>query len=279
MKHPEERGRVSPPDYREFPAGAALAAAVECFWTSTTHTAAPLVASHRVLPDGCMDLIFNFSDSRSLRVSVIGTMTRPLTVTTTGAVDMLGVRFRPGGLPLFLALDAAELTDTSANLTNFWGQAADSTWHRLGEATQADRVRLLQDMLIARVNGNLDPFVRHCVERMEKEGGELRINNLERSTGLGGRQIERKFARLVGISPKTFARVVRFKRVISAMTDATSPRLAALAADLGFADQPHLSREFKTFSGLTPANYLASSRQPRTNVGNLQDPMAPTVLE
>jgi len=75
------------------------------------------------------------------------------------------------------------------------------------------------------------------------------------STGLSARQLERKFARNLGISPKTFARVVRFKSVVAAAGRPDPPDWVRLAGDFGYADQPHLVREFKIFSGLTPVDY------------------------
>jgi len=116
-----------------------------------------------------MDLLFDFTTVGSRRASVIGTMTRPLTVTTTGPVDLLGVRFRPGGLSAFLTLDATELTDARVDLTNFWGQLAGEIWQRLGEATAANRIWLLREALGARTNGRIetDPFIHHCVARIE----------------------------------------------------------------------------------------------------------------
>jgi AraC-like DNA-binding protein len=212
-----------------------------------------------------MDLLFDFMAVDCRRTSVIGTMTRALIVTTTGAVSLLGVRFRPGGLSGFCALNAAELTDAQVDLTNFWGQLAQETWHRLGETSPAERIGLLQKVLGARTNGGnqTDPFIHHCVTRIEAARGGLRIRDLERSTGLSARQLERKFARHLGISPKSFARVVRFKAVAGAAAAANPdpPDWVRLAGDFGFADQPHLVREFKAFSGLTPVDYLNASTE------------------
>jgi AraC-like DNA-binding protein len=210
-----------------------------------------------------MDLLFDFMSVGSQRASVIGTMTRPLTVTTTGPVDLLGVRFRPGGLSAFLTLDAAELTDAQVDLTNFWGHLAEEIWRRLSEATPAGRVWLLHEMLNARANGRIqtDPFILHCVTRIEAARGDLRIGELEKSTGLSARQLERKFARHLGISPKTFARVVRFRALAAAATK-PDPNWVTLAGDFGFADQPHLAREFKAFAGLTPTDYLDATSDP-----------------
>jgi AraC-like DNA-binding protein len=243
--------------YREFPPGPCLVELVECFWAGTLRPAARTSSCHRVLPDGCMDLLFDFRAGDSRRASIIGTMSRPFIFTTSGPVDLLGIRFRPGGLAGFIALEAAELFDARVDLTNFWGLWAQETWHRLGEATPADRVGLLQELLGARANGRLhiDPFIRHCVARIEADRGSLRIGDLEKSTGLSARQLERKFAQNIGISPKTFARVVRFKSVVAAADRPDPPDWVRLAGDFGFADQPHLVREFKTFSGLTPMDY------------------------
>jgi AraC-like DNA-binding protein len=200
-------------------------------------------------------------------------MSRPLIFTTTGPGALLGVRFRPGGLSGFFALEAAELTDARVDLTNFWGQLAQEVWHRLDEANPEDRVWILQEVLGARANGRFhtDPFIRHCVARIEAARGGLQIRDLQTSTGLSVRQLERKFARHLGISPKTFARVVRFKGVMAAADRPDPPDWVRLAGDFGFADQPHLVREFKAFSGLTPADYRNAANAQPEDVGFLQD--------
>ena len=114
------------------------------------------------------------------------------------------------------------------------------------------------------------------MNRIETARGNLRIGDLEKSTGLGARQLERKFSRNLGVSPKVFARIVRFKSLAAAAAGPHAPEWVTLAGDFGFADQPHLAREFKAFSGLTPANYLVETNGLPPDVGFLQDaPTAP----
>ena len=259
--------------YREFAPGPALAASVECFWTSTVRGGRGGRFSHQVLPDGCMDLLFDFKAAAGLRAGVIGAMTRPLTVTTDGPLEMLGIRFRPGGISRFVRLDAAELTDSRAELTHFWGRFAADLCDQLCEAPEATRVAALQNTLVARANGGLpvDPYIRHCVARIEEARGSLRIGELEKSTGLSARQLERKFAAQLGISPKAFARVVRFKGVAAAAAKTNAPDWATLAYDFGFADQAHLAREFKAYSGQTPTDFWGSIGDRAGDVGFLQD--------
>jgi AraC-like DNA-binding protein len=260
-------------NYWEFAPDPSLAGSVECFWAGTVLTASRAPFVHRVLPDGCMDLLFDFRAAGGGRASVIGTMTRPLIVATSGPVDLFGVRFRPGGFSRFLAPDAAEFTDARVDLANLWGQLAQEVWHRLGEATLAGRVRYLQRLLSTRANGlvQTDPFIHHCVARIEAARGNLRIGDLEKTTGLSARQLERKFKRHLGIAPKTFARVVRFKGVEKAVSALETRAWVTLAGDFGFADQPHLVREFKAFSGLTPSAYRRAIDRPDSDVGFFQD--------
>lgn len=223
-------------NYREFAPGPALSDAVECFWTGTTDRSAT-PSPHRILPDGCMDILFDFRATTTARACVVGTTNRSFTFTSAGPLDFLGVRFCPGGLTSLIAVDAAELTNQRADLSNFWGAAAETLWHRLAEAAPA-----------------------------------ARIADLERSTGLSSRQLERKFAQWVGISPKTFARIIRFKRVVAAAEASPAPPdWARLAAEFNFADQPHLVREFKEFSDLSPVAFMVDSDAPCADVGFLQD--------
>lgn len=258
--------------YREFHPGPAFAGVIECFWTSRLEAAPGFSATHNVLPDGCMDVIFDFRSSDTSRAFVVGTMTRPLNVNTRGPVEMLGVRFRPGGLAAVMKFEGTELVDERADLGNFWGRSASEAWHQLAETSPVARVNTAQKLLATRAKDkvNEDPFVRHCVNRIEAARGGLRISDLERSTGLSARQLERKFARQVGISPKAFARVVRFKGVLAAAS-VGAPDWAGLAAEFGFADQAHLVREFKAFSGQTPAAFLGENPEPARDVGFLQD--------
>ncbi|HEX4737253.1 MAG TPA: helix-turn-helix domain-containing protein [Allosphingosinicella sp.] len=256
--------------YREYSPGPTLAQTVECYWSSAAMAPAGGSILHRVLPDGCMDLLFDFAAAGGNRTTIVGTMTRPLLVTSAGATDLFGIRFRPGGIICFLPLDATELTDDRADLSVVAGRLAGELWDRLAEAAPDRRAAVAEAALLARLpaSGLIDPYVLHCVARLEATRGALPIARLEASTGLSGRQIERKFARHVGLSPKTFARVIRFRSLLSAAW-APGPRdWAGLAVDAGYADQPHLVREFRSLAGLSPTAYFAARED---DVGFVQD--------
>jgi AraC-like DNA-binding protein len=248
--------------YRETGPPPGFAQAVECFWSSEA-PAPGAPQRHHVLPDGCMDILFDFRAEMREPVTIVGTMSRALVVETGGATDLFGIRFRPGGLPALLRLDAAELRDASLDLAAIAGPLARELWERLAEASPSARPGIAARALPP---SPVDRLVAHCAARIAASAGTLPIAELERSTGAGARRIERAFARHVGVGPKVFARIARFRALVAA-AQAGEGGWADLAAAAGYADQPHMTREFRHLSGLSPGEWLASAAA----VGFVQD--------
>ena len=250
--------------YREYTPCSALLPFVECFWTRAA--SAPAVApartvQHRVLPDGCIDVVLSFSADRDEPESamVVGTMTRALVFDAANAPEcFVGVRFRPAKATAFLAFPASQITDLRVSLDDVWPDA-DRVRDALAASPDAvARVRALEQVLLARltpvalaVPGDVDEAIRRIIEA----GGSLGITRLAPSLGVTRQHLARRFAQLVGVSPKTFARVVRLGRVVERVR--LVPREApvnwsALALELGYYDQSHLVDEFREMTGLTP---------------------------
>jgi AraC-like DNA-binding protein len=98
--------------------------------------------------------------------------------------------------------------------------------------------------------------VDEAVRRIVAAGGSLGITRLAPALGVTRQHLARRFADFVGLSPKTFARVVRLRRLIAearAARDGTGPGWSALAVEVGYYDQAHLTDEFRELTGLTPA--------------------------
>ena len=209
-----------------------------------------------------MDILFDFRAEARPPVTIVGTMSRALVVETAGATDLFGIRFRAGALPAFLGLDAALLRDGSAEPGCFGDRLARLHWERLAAADPERRPALVREWLRP---VPADPLVAWCLARIEAAGGALAIASLEAGSGACARRIERSFARHVGIGPKLFARVARFRRLVAAAASG-EPRWAELAAACDYADQPHMVREFRAFAGVSPTGYFAARA-----VGFVQD--------
>ena len=236
---------------KEYLPPAPLSSFVECFWLRSTDPDGHGAAPHRVLPDGCLDIVFSTRGA-----VVVGAMTRPLLVPAREASPLLGVRFRPGTAAAFLKVPAAELTDDRAPLETVWsdgGLVADEVGSALHEPRGVTRLaRLLLERLPA-----VTPVPREvgaAVAAIAACSGRVDVARIAGQVGVSRQHLARRFAAWVGIGPKTLARVVRLREVLRA-ADGTRVNWAALAADLGYCDQSHLVAEFRSLTGLTPARW------------------------
>ncbi|RYZ36515.1 MAG: AraC family transcriptional regulator, partial [Myxococcaceae bacterium] len=123
---------------------AALAPYVRCYWGM--ETSGPLGAPHRVMPDGCLDILVDLSGG--VRPSVVGAMRTAAVVPLVSPTSIVAVRFRPGGAQPFLRLPLQELTDAQVALGDLWPRVAREGWERLGEVRgMAARFALLERLL------------------------------------------------------------------------------------------------------------------------------------
>ena len=175
---------------------------------------------HRVLPDGCMDVVLAFSGHADEPESAmaVGTMTRALVLEPTSSPEcFVGVRFRPAKAAAFLSLPASELTDLRVSINDLWLDATEVREALAVSADAMERVRALERVLAARVSPSVmasHADVDEAVRRIVEAGGSLGITRLAPSLGVTRQHLARRFSQLVGVSPKTFARVVRLGRVI-----------------------------------------------------------------
>jgi AraC-like DNA-binding protein len=269
--------------YIEVPPSAALAAGVECVWSIEGRVGAGEVMRNRVLPDGCMDVIFDLGDRprspapahHALEAYVVGAMREALIVSHVGRVDLLGVRFRPGAAVAFLDVSADELTGMVAELRAFWRDALELT-DRVSDASEGTlaagsafalgrlraRAAIIEGALLRHSGHNvlIDPVIGAATSLIERSGGTMPVGEIERRLGVGSRTLERRFASAVGLSPKAASRVARFRAAARLIAASSSPSLARIAAGTGYHDQAHFTRDFRSLAGLPPAAYLRERR-------------------
>jgi AraC-like DNA-binding protein len=102
---------------------------------------------------------------------------------------------------------------------------------------------------------DLDEKVLAAVSVIEEKRGEMRISALAQELGLSVRQFERRFKRSAGLSPKQYARARRFRAAAAALAAGKKVNWADRAAEMGFADQAHLTHEFSSLSGRSPKSF------------------------
>lgn len=248
-------------DYQELAPPADLGQYVECFWFR--RSAAGNSTSHRVLPDGCMDIILNFSDAGNQvrnrdRAFVVGAMTRSISVPIYGREDFFGVRFRPGMASHILQLPAAEITDKTVALDDVFNRETSSLVDRLFEQEPRERAAMLGQFLRRRLEktDHTDHRAKFVVDSIVKSCGRISISEICSAAGVSRQHLARLFHFYVGVSPKLLCRIFRFRSVLREIRSEPGMDWVDAAAKLGYYDQPHLILDFKEFSGTTPSDYF-----------------------
>jgi AraC-like DNA-binding protein len=228
---------------------------VEAFWSLDAQRGGP----RRILPDGCIDFIFNLDTGYG---TVVGTMRSSQLVTLPAGARRFGVRFAPGAAAAFIATRADELTDAEGELHALTKASAFGLAERVAQAANSlQRAQLVADFLQDR-RSRLRPTdlrVRRAAALLRANAGRVAISELAQRVGVGERQLERLFREQLGSGPKRFARVVRMQAAVAQLESERSHR-AARALDAGFADEPHLLREFRALTGVTPRQLFHERR-------------------
>jgi AraC-like DNA-binding protein len=217
------------PGYRELRPPRALRDVVACLWVRVNQTGDDV----RVIPDACSDVVWQQGEG----TTVVGPDTTPKDVGVSPGDVMVGMRFLPGagGGALGVPLDA--LRDLRVEAAEI-----DRAFDVAGDLAPAE---VVARFLAAAAGREPDPLVAEAARRLARED----VRTVARD-----RQLRRRFQAAVGYGPKTLAQVLRFRRFVDAIDDGRAD-LAALAFDIGYADQAHLTREATRLAGMPPARF------------------------
>ena len=257
--------------YFESPPSVKFATVVKCYWSiesdDIVHEPQP------VLPDGCPEIVFNLADRFNRlnfaggvelqpRALVAGQMRMGINIQPTGKVHLFGVRFLPAGAFGFLGSPMSEFTDRIVNASEVFGSGIDSVLQRLADAdTFHRRIRLFEELLESygdRVMKSSSEFA-YALDLISDDGKP--IASVADHLGWSERRLERAFKERVGVSPKTFSRIIRFQRLLRLLESDAGLDLAAAAIDCGYYDQPHMNRDFASFAHTSPRAFLDASHR------------------
>ncbi len=257
VKHPTA-GRLLAAGYREWLPPAGLRGALTCFWVSVVPPdAAPSVTA--VMPDGCVDLIWQNGHG----AFVAGPDTGPCPVTDPPGTVYVGARFRPGAGGPALGVPLARLRDQRVDLADLLPALAGRLPAGLPpQIALLTTIRLAAELVTA---GPPDPLVVQATSLLAR--GRSNVAELGRELAVSERQLRRRFDDAVGYGPKMMHRVLRFRQVVHQLSAGRrAVDLASLAAQAGYADQAHLTRETTQLAGLPPAALARTFAAPLTSL-------------
>ncbi|MFJ2193276.1 DUF6597 domain-containing transcriptional factor [Kitasatospora sp. NPDC087861] len=179
-----------------------------------------------------------------------------------GAGFALGVKFRPGAFRPFAGHPVAAIADRSVPAAEYFGPGADRLNEQLHRSPEGPAARV-DAFLLPRLPAP-DPLAEEVAAMVERITGTpdlCRVDALARELGLTVRRLQRLFAEYVGSSPKWVLRRARLHEAAERADTGGALDLAALAAELGYADQAHLTRDFTAAVGTSPARYAGAARR------------------
>ncbi len=258
-----------------------LAAHVESLWYSERgalpHT------RERSLPSGCADIVVPLlqdhlirydgekeSRARRLRGAVVqGPSDRFGVRGTEGPSAVIGVHFTPGGAAAFFGGALPALRSRTELLEDVWGPAVRTLREQLQAAGPPQRaLQLLHDHLVLRLRDAEppDPLAAYAVEAFRRDPTLARVGPVQRETGCTPSQFIRRFEQAVGLTPKRYARVLRFGTLLPTLVRCGPRDWAQIAAGGGYFDQAHLIREFRQLAGMAPGAYAPVQADQPTHV-------------
>jgi AraC-like DNA-binding protein len=246
--------RAAAPPLREWIAG---------YWGFRYRPVAGVPLVHNVPPDGCTSLAVVPVHGAGPMAVLTGPWVAAFTVPLAPGAFYWGVRFQPHGASAALGLDPSALRNRSQPAMPLLGELA-AALARLPspDGDLAALAPVLDRLLLSRAASWRRPetLVRAAVTAIRAAGGEVSVARLAAELETTPRTLLRRFRRATGLSPKEFVRIERLLRAARALLPGPRPNWATVAAESGYADQPHLVHEFRELTGLSPQAFLGRVR-------------------
>jgi AraC-like DNA-binding protein len=246
--------------YQEFKPSKNIEHIVDSYWFFSSSEP---VKSEIILPDGCMDIIFNFgaltnSISKDA-VGVSGMMTTFSDKTFDKNTDLFGIRFKPGMFSKLTAFPLFEIKNKITEASIVLPKLNLETVVQLKELNQiGKKIELVEheiiNILYTKAPPN-DALVLSVIETLHSAPIPVSIENIAKNHCISLRQLERKFKHQVGVTAKEYDRIVRFTKTKNNIKSQKNKSLLSIALQNGYFDHSHLTNEFKRFSGQTPSEF------------------------
>lgn len=220
-------------------------------------------AQYKVFPSAHLVIGFQYSGSLSIingnsseRLStagITGLTDRVKTFAGSAGTGTVLVYFSETGLSFFTNCPASELFGQSVGLDQvFDAQKVRILEEKLGNALNAaERIKMVEQFFLSLLRDiQQDSLVLEAVKRIYGAGGNIKISDLHEQLFISARPFEKRFKRLVGISPKKFATIVRFNQVLGDLK--TGKSLTEICYENNFFDQAHFIHSFQQFTGESP---------------------------
>ncbi len=240
--------------YQELKPDKNLQAFIYCFWQLKTRTPLSEPYFYRVVSDGCIDVFFNHKNATEN--FVMGFCKKYTAFPIGQSFDYIGIRFFPSVFPLIFNVDAKTLSDHSQVLhkilPDFSGWISANIKQPLSFENIVVLLNKKLNSIVSEKNFDFDIRFYKALKFIFSKNGHLNVEN-ELNVGLSARQLRRIFNFYIGTTAKKFSNVVRFQYILQHGKLGVDFVENKNYYDVGFFDQAHFIKHFKTFYGVTPS--------------------------
>jgi len=255
----------------------ALAEYIDCYWFINAYCTSDYCYHEFLHPDGGMGLIFNYGnelhfDGKAVKGDSFldGTNTKTIRLDLKGNIDAIGIRFRPAGAYAFISMPLSELKNESSLCSEINLPILSNLHEGFSKLeSDVDKARAIdQSMLkILRSNKLISHLISTSISTIRACNGRLPIQKLTTHLDVNQRKLERLFNIQIGMSPNEFSKTVRMEYARSYLKQ-EGMTYSDIVYDLGFFDQAHFTKQFKSVVGITPSEYRQRAMNRKHNLSN-----------
>lgn len=260
--------------YQEFPPSMHLADKIRCYWILEQKYFPTNLVPEPILPDGCPEIIFNlaspcyrcYPDKVELQpqTMIIGQMKHYVLIQPAKSLEIFGVRFHPTGFYDFIKQPLCDLTEKIADADSVLGKLGKEIEQRINEAsTTLERISIFESYYEKQTSRSKHhpTLLKRVIQTISESGGQTQIEQIAQNVNINIKQLERIFNREIGLTPKSFSRIIRLQRILRHLNETPVKDWADLAYSFGYFDQAHFIKDFKNFSGTSPNSFARKTNQ------------------
>lgn len=255
--------------HQKFESSEELQNSIKCFWYNKS-SSEEFKSSFEVLPDGYAEIIFYFGSLLHISYNgelqslpspfMIGLLDKPVVFYTEEKIKIIGIRCYP-----WTVFDLLQLKSDKKDVYVFKHPIAQ-LHNELAKFVETDRIDeavdlLRQYFLKSHLQIQTDTAILKAGNAMKQANGTIPVTQVAEAAHATVRTLERKFKQSSGHTIKDVSALIRFEQVRNHLLLNPESNIAGLAHDFGYTDQSHLSREFKRYSGTTPAAFARKAKK------------------
>ena len=227
--------------------------------------------TERVVPTENVQLMFHYKDPFTALLGENKPVIQPRSiisglsdgysdVSTHGETGVIFIAFRPAGACYFLGFSLAEIENRDFDMADLFGNEIKRIDELLFLSdTTGQKAKIIDDFLISRfspIPAYDGLLINKGIEIIQTLGGQINAAALAERLATTSKSLERKFSEYVGKTPKQYGKLVRFQRILAAFGEDKRLDLTECAYRNGYFDQSHFIRDFRSYTGYAPGEFL-----------------------